>query len=437
MAGVCWAAILLSPGPAHSQERVPFNLDNHAFRGILFTQGTRPVSAIDELLRSPDKSILVVFGDTTLLESRPREIRRFLNQGGAVLVATDRPTRALAGVGVTVTGTVVHSAEFPLTHDGSPDRPIVMAGQSKNSPFANVSGPIVANRPSFLTMARGAPPTLAWLPPGCRSGQTTYVRALPFAAGGMLGQGRLLVLADHSVFVNGLMLAPNTGNFEFAYQTIQWLREGGRDRALYLDEGQIVSDFSVPLQTLPDLPISPVELGNHLIAAMEDDDLFNRVLLENVSLDRIKKGWLLTLTVALAALAFYRFLHAGQSTDTRVPLLSTNLASVDGDESHLAARAEDRVASGDYSGVAADLARAALEDVGLRYLEMDPTLRIFGGRWIKHAWMRSIERLARIARGPRRAMTRRQFARVAADAKTIRDAAHAGILVVTGGHPRA
>ena len=48
-----------------------------------------------------------------------------------------------------------------------------------------------------------------------------------FAVGGTVGKGRVLVLADHSIFINRMILPRETGNLEFAANCLHWLR-GGR-----------------------------------------------------------------------------------------------------------------------------------------------------------------------------------------------------------------
>ena len=68
----------------------------------------------------------------------------------------------------------------------------------------------------------------------------------------------MLVLADHSVFVNGMMgfsegrRSPegykfDNGNWAFANRTIDWLKGGGpepRTRCLFIEDGHIIDKFA-------------------------------------------------------------------------------------------------------------------------------------------------------------------------------------------------
>ena len=52
---------------------------------------------------------------------------------------------------------------------------------------------------------------LAWLKKECalsrgNNGTVASAEPLPFAVGGTMGKGRILVVADHSIFINGMML---------------------------------------------------------------------------------------------------------------------------------------------------------------------------------------------------------------------------------------
>src|SRR5262249_30110277 len=151
--------------------------------------------------------------------------------------------------------------------------------RGKEDRLFQTTGPIATNKPSYLMRRSNRLPFLADLPAGCVFRDpttdlfTVYPDPLPFAAGATVGAkgGRILVLADHSLFINGMMLQEDNGNFQFAYNCLKWLREGPegkRDRVLFADEGKVVTDFTVPLRTLPAGPISPVDMANRLIGAV-------------------------------------------------------------------------------------------------------------------------------------------------------------------------
>jgi hypothetical protein len=74
-----------------------------------------------------------------------------------------------------------------------------------------------------------------------------------FAVGGDLGEGRVLVLADHSVFINQMMLPvpPDNGNLAFAFNCLSWLRGERleRRRVLFVEDGAVQTKFDVPLKS--------------------------------------------------------------------------------------------------------------------------------------------------------------------------------------------
>ena len=107
-------------------------------------------------------------------------------------------------------------------------------------PGANLM--VATNLPSYLRQTQdGLPPgieVLARLPPGCgpeadRNLADKLWGLLPrtFAVGGDVGRGRVLVLADHSIFINEMLLPPDNDNFEFTDNCLEWLR--GDDAAAH------------------------------------------------------------------------------------------------------------------------------------------------------------------------------------------------------------
>ena len=54
----------------------------------------------------------------------------------------------------------------------------------------------------------------------------------------------MLLLPDHSVFINSMMLQNDNANFRFAQNTVRWLTNNGtRRRVLFLDDGDVVKKF--------------------------------------------------------------------------------------------------------------------------------------------------------------------------------------------------
>ena len=161
-----------------------------------------------------------------------------------------------------------------------------------------------------------------------------------FAVGGTSGKGRVLVLADHSIFINRMMLPSNNKNLEFAANCLHWLRggvstpvealraanspdalkqlTGQRNKVLFWDDGKIRTDFKVPLKAMPLKPSLGSEPAivaaiDKTIANMEDNDFFNRQLLEGMDnlaggRQRVVRYVVYLLTLAAFLLLGYRFL---------------------------------------------------------------------------------------------------------------------------------
>ena len=127
--------------------------------------------------------------------------------------------------------------------------------------MADSSAEVVAsNAPSYLEQRDGTLSPLAWLPEDIR--RESGVLFIPgqtflFAAGGKVGVngGRALVMADHSIFINEMMIQRDDANVEFSYNCLKWLSEAGgndpRTKVLFVEDGNVKATFEVPLKDMP------------------------------------------------------------------------------------------------------------------------------------------------------------------------------------------
>src|SRR5262249_36933333 len=151
-------------------------------------------------------------------------------------------------------------------------------------PGGRIGPPVVANLPSslqfFAGFRRSRLAELAALPPACGDGVFNQLYGPPFAIGGPLGDGRLLGIADHSLFINNMILQPDTGNIDFAYRCAEWLLQrpdgGRRGQILYVEDGQVRTDFEIPLKSLPPPPLPSPEallpLVNETLIGLEKEN---------------------------------------------------------------------------------------------------------------------------------------------------------------------
>jgi hypothetical protein len=445
------AAILCvsaSSSTARAQARTDRQFDTDAFRAILMFEQFEPLTEFGQLLVDKTPKILIVFGETTPLSQVPAEwLKSFVRGGGALLVATDQwTTGALAkAFHVGVTGIFVESTASG--YRGMRDFPFVEP-LGKNSPLFRTPQRIATNKPSFLESQKGAVPTLATFPRDCQPtrDRTRFASPLVFAAGGDFGDGQILVLADHSVFINGMMLQTDNGNFDFAYNCLRWLSNGGaRRQVLFYDEGKIVPDFHVPLTTVPDLGVSPVDLANRMIVAAERENLFNRLILEHVSMPRVLSTVAVVLTLGLALYGFYRLIHASYAVDSKVPLVTRSLSRLIPEGKLVDQRHQALLREGNFWEAARDLARDCLAALGYDpqtavqsvspavHPPQPPRIFVQSGWWQRPVVRSRVRRFWHLAHDAEPVpISRRQFDRLLAQAEELKAAAHDGKLRLVG-----
>ncbi len=301
------------------------------FAFLLHAAGITPADA--EAAPSAD-TILIVLGGAAEGDRRAedrrllRRIDQTLRAGGAVLLASDRRGRAVlpGGASVWVAGEPLVQPRGQYVHRGLTACPYVLpVGGARTSVleverrlFAGLDR-VATNRPSYLIVEapegfRDGRPwrPLAILPPGCLADGRPVPTPIVFATGGRWSIDRaddaapaeasLLVMADHSLFINQMLLEPETDNLELAWRIIRYLRGPQRRRQCLLEyEGKVVESFDrlvlMAMQTVPpggwppvppDSPPVPdlwqaqqklTEAGNRALAAMQERDVLNTAVL--------------------------------------------------------------------------------------------------------------------------------------------------------------
>jgi hypothetical protein len=244
------------------------------------------------------------------------------------------------------------------------------------------------------------------------------VRPPLFAVGGDLDEGRVLVLADHSIFINDMMLPSDNNNVELTYNVVDWLRGENqqRDRVLFIEDGQIQTKFDIPLKSAG---ISPEEVMKMLfdrrnqllveaekgIARLEDEDAFNRGLLS--VLDRL--GWPPTrIAVSLVVLAtlllvgylFYRLsIRDRFRHDLSVPLLAPALGHSLPAAPLVHQRAEELLKRNNLSEPAAALTLRWFARLGIDAAGGEPAFTARGGWWQRRRLQGRLRQLWRLACG--------------------------------------
>lgn len=420
---------LACPLPAQ-QVSLTFAQGTHLFRRILHDLNLRPLRSFADLQEPADK-LLIVLGETKDLKTR-LQLRQFVEQGGALLLATDRECRdVLEPFGVGVVGSLVKvEPHSPYAYKQSDDC-IFVQPSGKDSPlFENLSvekkvSRVATNRPGYLLtrpMRDCNLKLLATFPPGCFPTELGYLRRrnwvpLSFAVGGDYGQGRILVLSDHSVFINAMMWQPDIENFDFAYNCVNWLTQGGkRQEVLFLEEGEIQKTFEIPLRDPPAPPLPPlkaiVEAVDKGLGELESDNWFNRLIQSAVTrLTPPRDIWLrtvlLTATSLLGLFALARLSQA-RHRPQQVAALASSTRPQTPPPSLLDLRHRSMTEAGNYWEAARALARQGLDSIlgvsvpGSPPPEAGsswPSLKVQGGWWRNWRLRRRIQRLWQLAYG--------------------------------------
>jgi hypothetical protein len=446
------ACLLAAAQPAAAQPpraRVPFE-GSHAFRNILKLHKLEPLaSAADLAGKPPEESVLIVFGDPDgLREVLPHigGLRKFRRTGGAVLIASDRPDGGqLAAFGVAISGRPVVVTQRglravpPLAYQDHETCPVLYGlGNLWQHPpiFQGLDRGLVTNQPSRVFVPRWvneAGPKipdreqlqpLVRFPDGCEvKGKGVPQNGLTLIAAPPEGNGdRVLVIAGHGVFMNG-MLGLDADNFTFARNCVEWLSEKGKRKyALLVEEGRVLKSFDVPLVQLP---LPPLKAISGIVRGLEDENFFNRLLLDNVPRERLLHYLFLGASGLLLFYGLHRLIRAHHRGETAAPRVAVSVEKHTGDVTPLVARRNAAaLREGNCYEAARDLARLCFEGEGGEPPAAPPAVRR-GGRRLR----REVARLWRLAYGGTPTpVAPAEFDALLAQAERVRDALEDGAL---------
>jgi hypothetical protein len=408
-AGAVLTACLLAAAPASAQEqpaRYPF-AGTAVFRNLLgkAPNNLKPVETVGPGGALPRETILIVLGDPRGLDEAARRVgglARFRHEGGAILIATDQPDRGrLAELRLSVSGRRV--SVIPQLLEGRPDLacagnrecPVLRVFEAPQHSVFRRLGALVTNRPSYLVPGQGCDlRLLAEFPEGCIAEGQGWRQELPFILGTEGGEDRILVLADHDVFLDGMMMRTSTHNFEFAADCIRWLADKGRRKyALLIEHGRVETDFNPPLVKLPPLPLPPLKAVGKLVRGLEEANVFNAAILEGVPRGLILRYLFLVVSGWVLAYGLGRLVRAHHRAEPVSRVAAKVERRADPDLPLVARRTEASARAGNCYEAARDLARLCFEgDSG----EPSPTPpAVVGGRRLR----REVERLWRLAYG--------------------------------------
>ena len=291
-------------------------------------------------LANPTDTVVVVVGDlTTANLIFERQLDPFVDAGGALLVASDslsntrvpgQPVNVAPIRGCRIKRWNGLSAREVERHgfEGYDDCAVVTRFDREGySDLFNGVDSIVANRPGRVLIqgqGRNTRPA-AWLPPGRRYPLVAISRSR------LSRDGRMIIVADHSLFVNEMLI--HADNARFASNVAEWLcRTTGEKRStlVLVHDGKVHANWglgetppAIPLETLLKAVqsggLSNLPLGDSLLPVVNDaieqaqaQNVFNEVALQGSRqvFGYQPNRWLIPLTAIFAVLALGWFLRA-------------------------------------------------------------------------------------------------------------------------------
>jgi hypothetical protein len=434
---------------------VPFE-GTEAFGHILHSFSLKPDLDLEEALASPDKTLIVIFGELRKVEVRVnirRALEKFVDQGGALLVASDYDNGARLPFDLSCPGDFVH-ANGPSIYEHGEELwvrcPVVHHWTDSSHPLFKGVRKLATNSPSFFRSRHPRLACLADYAVDCAATRNEQPYSLPEGAGYIFGSprnapasgGRLVALAGQGVFLNGMLIQIDNDNFTFAWNTVAWLAQGPdgrRQKALFVNDGEAVNNFALPLSRLGPLPIPPIQVINRMIRGLEDENIFNRLLLESIGKEPYLRALLLLGSVAALVWGGWRLMHGRFHLDARVPLLVGKQTAVAPAVPVLAQRQEELRHLGNLWEPAQVLARQFFLDHGGLAVPLwddeaakTPAVVTGGGFWQRRTLARQVRELWKLARtGPARPVSSRQFDRLLRLLAELGDAVAAGQLAFT------
>jgi hypothetical protein len=462
---VCALLLATATALAEQEAKMPHPTGTHALRAILnqkfkikplnqaqFEAGMRRPAASSSSPH-PSGMLLIVLGEPGYLEELGSEqLKRFVQRGGALLVATDQKTgEALQeAFRVRITGDFLEVLEkSPFAYRGLPEFPIVRDFDDDKHPIFRAITNVATMRPSDLVLAPGSPlQSLARFPADAH--WELEVRPSPdvryrFAAGQKISRsdrrpgidGKVLVLSDHSVFINDMILRLDNDNLLFAYNCMDWLTDSGkRNHVLFVEDREFVTDFNVSLKEAPSIPLPPegvlVEKGEQLLAGVEESDVPERVVRQFMPEGLKPSTLLLLLAPLLVILGLWRLSKARYRIERQEPLLAACLAAPGAAGTLIRRRNDYLLRSNNYWETAHQLARQCFEALPIIPAHgARPQIKVQGGWWRRRTMTRQVQRLWHLADGTvPELITAQQFRRFEGELQQLRTALENGTIQV-------
>lgn len=271
----------------------------HLFQLLLEQKNLTSITSFEDALNNPSDSVIVLTGNLSWLDRGDwANVRSFLRRGGAMLIASDKAVRA-PDLCVIEAGPIQVS-EPTAAYQGFSDCPRIDDLRGLHPVARNVDL-VIGNRSGWISRTlnhNGSWSSVAFLPRFDGS-NANGIKSPVIATMSVNGSrtGRLMVAADHSLFINGMLWHGN--NAILALNTADWLcSTGRRSKLLFMADGT-ASQSGIPMPIPPvrpedlppfnleDLADTPPEsiitFINTFVTGLEDENVFNQVLANHAS----------------------------------------------------------------------------------------------------------------------------------------------------------
>jgi hypothetical protein len=333
------AVLVLLAGSASAQQPTVAYDGVEIFCHFLHHLKFEPLRAIDDLRDAPaDETLIVVFGDLGPLQAvfesaRDRQAYAWLvasNLQGGPLEPDPVPKKtvllahaALEPWKLQISGGWVVQA-LKVAYQRKPRCALLKDMLDPAHPiFRGVKSGLATNRPSYLQSSGSDLLLLAGFEPTCKAGDGANLQrediGYIFGTRGDSRQ-RVLILAGHGVFINGMLAQVDNDNALFALNALRWLQDGRRKYALVIHDGEVVPRYDLPLTAPMKVPIPPLAVLNQLVREFQHERILQRVLREEVGAANVLRFALLVATAALAVYGAKRLLGGRHKQET-VPLV--------------------------------------------------------------------------------------------------------------------
>ncbi|QDU64371.1 hypothetical protein Pan216_52610 [Planctomycetes bacterium Pan216] len=264
----------------------PFGSRADAFRYLFAFHRLTP-SSLEEFRAAPredwDRWIIVLVGapePLARLTTMPLEPTDFVEKGGALLIASDDDWSQF----------VVDIESGPLgvldpreAYMGRTSLPLIDDWNLANPDAQRLTqgvDTIVMNLPGYLAGLKANEWAVGYLPPSAAIGQRPLRGHRPVISAGSLGKGRVMVVADQTLFLNEMIQEED--NLTFALNTVAWLigdRSPQDLHVLFVKDVDVIGEWVDPRFRDGSFNLPGIEeliaVANSLISGLEDEGVFD------------------------------------------------------------------------------------------------------------------------------------------------------------------